>query len=386
MNIFTLNKFFKTRNGQIFLVVATLVVATGGIAYQQFIRGGTPAEGPPVVPDKVVEELPDVEVVLENLTIPWDIAFLPEGDMLITERDGTITHLDPASKETATIQIQDIRHVGEGGLLGMALHPNFENNRFLYLYFTSSPEGDSINTVTRYKFEGGQLADELVIVEGIPGETFHNGGRIAFGPDGMLYIATGDARTPSEAQNKSSLAGKILRVEDDGSTPSDNPFGNRVYSYGHRNPQGLTWDESGNLWSTEHGRSGATSGLDELNLIRKGANYGWPESQGDEVAQGTTAPVVHSGPDVTWAPASALYWNGSIFFGGLRGETLYEVPLQGVRAGEVKSHFGGEFGRIRTIVLGPDGMFYITTSNRDGRGDVRAGDDKVIRINPAQFR
>ena len=202
----------------------------------------------------------------------------------------------------------------------------------------------------------------------------------------MLYITTGDAGKSSLAQDKNSLAGKILRVRDDGSIPDENPFGNEVYSYGHRNPQGLTWDDDGNLWSTEHGRSGALSGLDELNLIRPGENYGWPTIQGDEKRFDMNTPIINSGPDVTWAPASALYWDGSIFFGGLRGETLYEAQLQnGIIVG-LKSHFKKEFGRIRTVALGPDGMFYITTSNRDGRGTVRDGDDKIIRLNPAQFR
>jgi len=372
---------------RVIIVVAVVLILAGGAAFlfKQYFTDSVPAEGPPVLP-MATQEVVDLEIVLENLTIPWDIAFLPSGEMLITEREGRLVSFNLESKEIESMTIDSVKHAGEGGLLGIAVHPNFSSNSLIYLYFTSSSEGKSVNRVARYRLEDNKLMDEEVVVENIPGELYHNGGRMAFGPDGLLYVATGDARTSSLAQDKNSLAGKILRVHDDGSIPVDNPFGNAVYSYGHRNPQGLTWDSRGNLWSTEHGRSGATSGLDELNLIRKGANYGWPESQGDGVVAGTVAPAVHSGPDVTWAPASALYWDGSIFFGGLRGESLYEAILDGTRVERVRVHFPSEFGRLRSVVMGPDGMFYITTSNRDGRGDINPGDDKIIRISPSQFR
>lgn len=320
--------------------------------------------------------MPNQTVVAENLSIPWDIAFLPEGGMLVTERPGTLLLIENGAAKK--IPIPEAEHAGEGGLLGIALDPNFAANRFLYLYLTVREGSGLLNRVARYEFRANELSDSRIIVDNIPGAQYHDGGRIRFGPDGLLYITTGDAGNTQNAQNKNSLAGKILRVRDDGKV--------EVYSYGHRNPQGITWDEQGRLWVTEHGRSGVASGLDELNVIREGANYGWPESQGDSVAEGTVGPAIHSGSSATWAPASALYWDKSIFFGGLRGETLYEAVLDGGRVKELKKHFAGEYGRLRTVVLGPDGMFYLTTSNRDGRGSINAGDDKIIRINPAQFR
>jgi len=322
------------------------------------------------------------EVVAENLTIPWDIAFLPNGNLLIVERGGALIEFDTSTSTHTSIDIEGVLHVGEGGLLGMVLHPNFEENGHLYLYRTSSLAGKSVNTILRYVYKNNVLEEETIILGNIPGALFHNGGRMAFGPDGYLYVTTGDAQNPELSQDTKSLAGKILRITEDGGIPGDNPFDNEVYAYGLRNPQGITWDEDGALWSTDHGRSGVRSGLDELNLIIKGENYGWPESQGDISVPGTVGPIIHSGPDVTWAPASAAYFDGSVFFGGLKGETLYEAIISGVGVSELEAHFTGEYGRIRTTVLGPDGYLYFMTSNRDGRAKlISEGDDKVLRVN-----
>lgn len=336
------------------------------------------------------EPVPPVEAVVENLEIPWEVAFLPDGRMLVTERVGNLLILDNGVVQEITIP--GVEHVSEGGLLGLALHPDFSSNNFLYLYMTSRVGDGLINRVVRYTFDGEDLSNPETIIEDIPGAPIHDGGRIAFGPptscqsgqaDCYLYITTGDAAVPRLSQDLGSLAGKILRLNDDGSIPEDNPFGDEIYSYGHRNPQGITWDEEGRLWSTEHG----PTARDELNLIEPGENYGWPDSVGDEVEPGTVAPALHSGSD-TWAPAGASYWDGSIFFVGLRGAALYEAVLQGSEVVELKEHFKGEFGRLRALTLGSDGMFYISTSNRDGRlrGEVREVDDRVIRINPNQFR
>lgn len=325
----------------------------------------------------------DIEIIAENLNIPWEVTFLPNGEILVTERPGTLRKIWPDKK---VITVEGVYHVGEGGLLGMALHPDFERTRWIYLYLTTKiPEGFA-NRVERYYFESDRLTERTVIIDSIPGAAYHDGGRIAFGPDGYLYITTGDAGNEDSAQDINSLAGKILRIRDDGTIPRDNPFGNAVYSYGHRNSQGLAWDEQNRLWATEHGRSGVFSGFDELNLIEKGVNYGWPVIQGDEKAEGMRTPMVNSGPDETWAPAGAVYLDNRIFFTGLRGESLYEAKISSDGTVEyIRAHWQGTFGRLRAIQKGPDGYFYLTTSNTDGRGNPRPGDDKLIRINPEIF-
>ena len=329
----------------------------------------------------------DTEVIADNLHIPWDFVFLPNGDILITERRGTIVRITGEKKQRIH-RVGGTHSKGEGGLLGITLHPNFIENNYLYLYYTyrTLPDSTTRNKVERYTYIDGAsavnaLTEPHTVIENIPGAKYHDGGRIAFGPDSYLYITTGDATTPQLAQDLTSLAGKILRLRDDGGIPDDNPFANSpVYSYGHRNSQGLTWDTDGNLWSTEHGRSGLRSGLDEVNLIHPGNNYGWPDSQGDTVQQGTIAPKQHSGPKTTWAPASAAYHNGTIYFGGLRGEALYVAPLNGTTLLPPERRYHNEFGRIRTVKVGPDNALYITTSNQDGRGRIRDGDDKLIRL------
>lgn len=335
---------------------------------------------------EVLQDLPQETVMAENLTVPWDIAFLPDGTMLVTERPGRVVHIE----RDAVYPVDGVEHAGEGGLLGITLHPDFEANRFVYLYQTTAASGGLENRVVRYMYTDAVGTDaftfDRVIIDGIPGASYHDGGRIAFGPDGYLYITTGDAGEPDLAQDTNSLAGKILRVTDTGEVPDENPFQNPVYSYGHRNPQGLAWDNAGRLFSTEHGRSGIRSGYDEINQIEMGANYGWPESEGDTVREGTTGPLRHSGAFTTWAPASARFHSGSLFFGGLRGEALYEAVLEGEAVTEVRTHLEGEYGRIRTVTVGPDGALYITTSNRDGRGRPEAGDDRIIRLNPLQFQ
>lgn len=320
------------------------------------------------------------EILAENLNIPWGIAFLPKGEFLVTERPGTLLRIGADRKQ---YPIQGVQHWGEGGLLGVVLHPDYEENHFIYLYFTTLTDYGTQNRIERYTFENDVLSSPVEILSGIPGAPNHDGGYMAFGPDGKLYVTTGDASRSDHAQDTDSLAGKILRLNDDGSLPPDNPFGNAVYSLGHRNPQGLTWDEQGNLWSTEHGRSGGSSGLDEINLIEKGKNYGWPVIQGSEVRDGMVTPVLHSGQSTTWAPASAEYVDGSIFFGGLRGSALYEYRISDR---ELREHIRSDYGRIRAVELGPDGFLYLTTSNRDGRGTVQPGDDKIIRVDPAMFR
>lgn len=333
---------------------------------------------PIVVPPVVQQQaIPAVTVLQKGLSIPWDIAFLGDNDFLITERAGTLLHIKDGVKKT--IKIPHPIPKGEGGLLGITLHPHFDHNNLLYMYMTT---GGTLNAVFQYEFSNDALQNEKVIIKDIPGAIYHDGGRIEFGPDEKLYITTGDATKSEIAQNLKSLGGKILRLNDDGSIPEDNPYKTAVWSYGHRNPQGLAWDPEGNLWETEHGRSGIVTGYDEVNTIEKGKNYGWPTIEGPAMKKDMITPVINSGPKYAWAPASLLYYRGSLFFGGLKGEALYEMNIE---TKELKEHFKNQFGRIRTIRKGPDGMFYMLTSNKDGRGKPVAEDDRLIRINPDQF-
>lgn len=315
----------------------------------------------------------NVEIIASDLNIPWEIVFLPNGEILVSERGGDLVRINKGSK----IKVEGVNHNGEGGLLGVALHPNFENNNWIYVYFTSNSEGIK-NRVERYSLnlDKNSLENKKIILDNIPGNWFHDGGRIAFGPDNYLYITTGDVGNPGNSQDTNSLAGKILRIDDEGRIPKDNPFGNEVYSYGHRNPQGITWDERGRLWATEHGQS-PPSEFDELNLIEKGNNYGWPIIQGDEEKEGMKKPIIHSGGDNIWAPAGAVFYKGKIFFVGLRGESLYEYDIENKK---LKSYFKNKFGRLRAVKI-EEGYIYISTSNRDGRGTLNNNDDKILKVN-----
>jgi len=347
------------------LIIFTLVVFIGTIAVVNFYQSKQPESQEStrkVNKNQSIQK--DIEVIAQNLNVPWEVVFLTDGEILLTERSGNLLLI----KKKQKISIESVKSIGEGGLLGIAVHPDFENNRYIYLYYTYSSNGDdTLNRVVRFKFEDDKLINETVLVDAIPGAANHNGGRIKFGPDNFLYITTGDAQNPSLAQDKNSLAGKILRITDEGKV--------EVYSYGHRNPQGLAFDNQGKLWATEHG----PQAMDELNLIEKGKNYGWPVIQADEKQEGMVNPIIQSGPDVTWAPAGTVFYEGSIFFGGLRGQSLFQYK---VADKTLKRYFQEEFGRIRAVVLGPDGYLYLTTSNTDGRGNPKEGDDKLIKINP----
>jgi glucose/arabinose dehydrogenase len=317
--------------------------------------------------------------IVQNLNIPWEIVFLPNGDILTTERPGNLKKIGENLRE---YRIEGVEHIGEGGLLGMALHPDFLENRNVYLYYTYRKNRNELaNKVERFEFRQDELIGKTTIIEDIPGARNHNGGRIAFGPDGKLYISTGDAEDSRSAQNRSSLAGKILRIEADGSIPQDNPFNNQVWAYGLRNCQGFVWDDSGKMWAVDHGRSGIRSGYDELNLIEKGKNYGWPVIQGSETREGMETPIAQSGAMTTWAPSGMVFKNGSLFFGGLRGEAIYEAKIIGERKVELRNHFESDFGRIRALKIGPKDAIYIATSNTDGRGNARPNDDRIVKIN-----
>jgi len=323
----------------------------------------------------------DVSIYFQNLNVPWEIAFLSENKMIVTERDGNLLLIEN-KQISQTFKISEVSQSGEGGLLGIAVHPNFKENNFIYLYYTISKDSKRENRVVRYTLKDNNLIFNKIILSDIRANIYHNAGKIEFGPDGYLYVTAGDALDEPAAQDTKQLAGKILRVTEEGGIPSDNPFNSYVYSLGHRNPQGLTWDDSGNLWSTEHGQSGVVSGLDELNKIQKGGNYGWPNFRGNQNADNFISPEIHSGNE-TWAPGDTEYYEGNIFFTGLRGEALYKYNLD---TKELKKYFTNEYGRLRAITLGPDNYFYVTTSNRDGRGTPKDKDDKIIRINPQSLK
>ena len=310
------------------------------------------------------------KVIAEGLSWPWELVFLPDGGILLTERPGNLLLIRNGEER---IPIKGVTHIGEGGLLGLALHPEFEQKAWLYLYVTYELPGQVLNRVERYVFRDDQLSERIVIVDEISGSSIHDGGRIKFGPDGKLYITTGDAGNPDIAQNLESLNGKILRLNDDGSIPDDNPFGSSVWSTGHRNVQGLAWDSQGRLWSTEHGPSGSETGNDEVNLIEPGKNYGWPLFRGMQTQEGFTAPVIESGRNDTWAPSGAVIVDDVLYFAGLRGAAVYRVPVDGISMDTFEVLFKDEFGRIRNVVVSPEGQLWIMTSNG-------AGVDQVIAL------
>lgn len=328
-----------------------------------------------------------VEPIAENLDTPWEVAFGPDGRIFVTERPGTVRVIEDGELREEPYAELAVDEMGEGGQLGLAFDPEFEENRTLYAYYTTDEEDGARNRIVRLVEEDGVAVEEEVLLEG-PAAQIHNGGRIAFGPDGKLYATLGDVSEASLAQDRDALAGKIVRLEPDGSIPDDNPFGDSpVYSYGHRNPQGLAWDDEGNLYAPEHGQSAH----DELNLIRPGENYGWPEVEGEEERTGYTAPVLQSGEE-TWAPSGAEYvqsgpWEGSILFTGLAGESLHRVEFDPEDPGRVTGHreyLEGEYGRLRAVEQGPDGALYVLTSNRDGRGDPAPEDDRLLKVTPQE--
>ena len=311
------------------------------------------------------------EALVEGLDTPWAIAFLPDGSFLFTERDdGYVSHFK--NGEVQHIAQIEARFVGEGGLLGIAVHPDFEDNKYVYLYYTYDGDEATLNRVSRFTYDGS-LADEEIIIDAIPGAWNHNGGRIAFGPDGKLYITTGDAAEPSLAQDLESLAGKILRANDDGSVPDDNPFPDSlVYSYGHRNPQGLAWHD-GMLAAPEHG----PSANDEINSITPGTNYGWPLVQCTN-HEGYAAPL-RCFSEFTLAPGNAAFDDaGNLYVAGLRGAQLRKFVLEDGKVVSEEALIEGR-GRIREVKY-HEGSLYVTTSNYDGRGVPRPGDNKILRI------
>ncbi|MFI7702675.1 PQQ-dependent sugar dehydrogenase [Nonomuraea sp. NPDC049480] len=313
------------------------------------------------------------QVSTTGLRVPWALAFLPDGSALVSER-GTarILRLRPGQTPAPVATINGVSATGEGGLLGIAVSPSYAQDQWIYAYFSTGSD----NRLVRFRLSTPQAQN--VIFSGVPRSSIHNGGRIAFGPDGLLYVATGDAGNTANAQNLNTPAGKILRMTPDGGIPPGNPFGNsRVYSYGHRNVQGLAWDGQGRLFATEFGQNTT----DEINQIVAGGNYGWP------TCEGVCSNPSFRNPIVTWptsqaSPSGLAYANGTLFAAALRGTRLWTVPVTsgggaGTPVAELRT-----YGRLRAVAVGPDGWLWVTTSNRDGRGSPVAADDRIIRIPP----
>ncbi len=326
-----------------------------------------------VVPDP----LPAADLgptVADGLQVPWGLALLPDGSALVSERPtGRVLQVRPGSDPVAVGGVPGVVAEGEGGLLGLAVAPSFAQDRLVYAYLTAARD----NRVVRMPWpEGGSLGPPQVVLAGIPKGAIHNGGQLAFGPGGLLWISTGDEGIPELAQDLGSLGGKVLRVAADGSVPADNPFpGSPVWSYGHRNVQGLAFDSTGQLWASEFG----ARARDELNRIERGGNYGWPAVEGPGGAPTYVDPYA-SWPTSEASPSGLAIVADVAYLGALRGQRLWQVPLDGPQAGQPRAFLEGELGRVRGVLAAPGGGLWVTTSNTDGRGDPRAGDDRVAQV------
>jgi glucose/arabinose dehydrogenase len=319
-----------------------------------------------------------IEVVARRLETPWALAFAPDGRLFVTERPGRIRLIAGGRLQRKPVAELKVVERGESGLMGMALDPHFDDNGFLYVCYTADIGGRGVNRLSRLTFRDGAAAGELLLLDRLPAAEMHDGCRVKFGPDGKLYLSLGDAGVAELAQRLDSLAGKILRVNPDGSVPADNPFaGSPVYSFGHRNPQGLAWDRDGRMIAAEHG----PTGRDEINLIRPGANYGWPRVRGKAGDARYVDPLIESGDD-TWAPSGIAFHNGDLFVAGLRGQQLYRMTIgRDLELTRVASLLERTYGRLRDVVVGPEGALYVTTSNRDGfTTDIDDDDDRILKV------
>ncbi|MEH1168614.1 PQQ-dependent sugar dehydrogenase [Micromonospora sp. CPCC 205539] len=312
------------------------------------------------------------EVVASGLQAPWGLDFLPDGSALVAQRDrGTVVRVRPGSPTVQVAQIAGVVAGGEAGLLGLAVSPQYLSDRWVYVCFTTATD----IRIARFRLATPQTQE--VILSGLARGAVHDGGRIAFGPDGLLYVGVGDAGNTANAQNLASRNGKILRIRPNGTIPANNPFpGSPVYSYGHRNVQGLAWDPTGRLFATEFGQNT----WDEVNRIFPGGNYGWPIVEGPSTDPRFRAPVVVWAPAVA-SPSGAAFANGTLFVAALRGARLWTVPISA--AGQVGTPYAelvGAYGRLRTVEVAPDGSLWVATSNRDGRGTPAASDDRIFRF------
>ena len=339
-----------------------------------------------------------IEKVVGGLEVPWSIVWAPDGRMIFTERPGRVRVFEKgALNPKPLLVLTDVESTGEAGLMDVALHPQFSSNHFLYLAYAYTSGGLRVRVV-RYREAPEGLVDRKVIIEALPAARAHAGCRIRFGPDGKLYVTTGDATRRELAQRLDSLAGKTLRLNDDGTVPQDNPFVGQqnarpeIWSLGHRNAQGLDFQPGSNLmFQTEHGPSGfdGPGGGDEVNIVEKGKNYGWPTIHHTQTAPELESPLLEYTP--ACAPASGAFYRGSVFpqfkgnffFGCLRGQRVIRVVLDGRRVVS-QENLLQNYGRIREVAEGPDGYLYFSTSNRDGRGRPAEDDDRILRLVPAR--
>lgn len=323
---------------------------------------------------------PTAQQVVTGLSVPWGLGFLPDGAAVLTQRnDARVLVLrDGQTRELGVVD--GVVAAGEGGLLGLAVSPTFAQDGAVFVYHTAADD----NRVVRLTLSGPSgaetITDQQAVLTGVPKAGVHNGGRLRFGPDGYLYVGTGDASVRSAAQDLGSLGGKILRIAPDGSAPADNPFVEAplVWSLGHRNVQGLDFDTQGRLWATEFGQNT----WDELNLVERGGNYGWPDVEGPDADSDDPS---FRAPARAWAtddasPSGLAVVGGSAWMAGLAGERLWQIPLTADGTGEPVAHLTGEWGRLRTVEPAPDGTLWVSTSNTDGRGDVRDGDDRILSL------
>ncbi|WP_394248970.1 PQQ-dependent sugar dehydrogenase [Arthrobacter pityocampae] len=346
------------------LGVAVLITSCSGPADPgRMAPNGAPSQGRSTA-------LGEPVAVVPGLDAPWSVVFA-DGTTLVSERDSArILEVldDGATRVVGTVE--GVAGGGEGGLLGLAV----DDGQRLYVYSTAT-DGNRIQRFALTGTPGGLgLGEATTLLDGIPSANIHNGGRLAFGPDGMLYATTGDAGRPDTAQDPASLGGKILRLTPDGDAPEGNPFpGSLTYSYGHRNPQGLAWSEDGTMFATEFGQNT----WDELNVITPGTNYGWPAVEGMAGEEGFTDPVQQWDPGIA-SPSGMAYREGTLYLANLRGRVLRTVPVSD--PGRAVDYFSGEYGRLRDVVVGPDGDLWLLTSNTDGRGDPSDQDDQLLRL------
>lgn len=340
-----------------------------------------------------------VETVAANLQVPWSIVWAPDGRMIFTERPGRVRVYENGKlRPEPLFVVPDVEPKGESGLMSIALHPQFAANHLLYLSYAYIGEGQRVR-VARYRETSGGFTDRKVIIDDIPAAQFHAGCRLRFGPEGKLYITTGDATERELAQQLNSLAGKTLRLNDDGSIPSDNPFVGRadarpeIWTYGNRNGQGIDFQPGTNLlWETEHGPSGfdGPGGGDEVNILERGKNYGWPVIHHRATHEGMESPLLEYTP--ACAPGSGMFYRGSqfpqfknnFFFGCLVGTRIIRVAANGRQVVSQENLLEKKYGRIRDIAEGPDGFIYFSTSNRDGRGSPASDDDRILRLVPVR--